>query len=90
MPERVLSSISYLFAHDLKLLSISSSINFQNNSDERYQWCVKNGLIFHTDKTKLICNTPYVYFLNSLVLECVLSIKDLVLLAKPNFSWTEH
>ena len=59
MPERVLSSICYLFADDLKLLSISSSINFQNDIDNVYQWSVKNGLIIHPDKTKVICNTPH-------------------------------
>ena len=63
MPERVLSSICYLFAQDLKLLSNSSSINLQNDSDNLYQWSLENGLICHPDKTKLICNTSHEYFL---------------------------
>ena len=86
MPERVLSSICYLFADDLKLLSISFSNNFQNDSDNVYQWFVENGL----GKTKLFCYTSSKYFLNSLVIKRVPSIKDLGLLAKPNLSWTEH
>ena len=59
MPERVLSSLCYLFAADLKLLSISSSINFQNDIDNVYQWSVENGLIIHPDKTNLFatCHT---------------------------------
>ena len=57
MPERVLSSICYLFADDLKLLSISSSIKIQNDIVNGYKWSVENGLIFHPDRTKHICNT---------------------------------
>ena len=90
MTERVLSSICYLFADDLKLLSISSSINVQNDIDNVYQWSVKIGLIVHPDKTKLNCNTPHVYFLNSLVIERVPSTKDLGLFVTPKLSWTEH
>ena len=90
MPELVLSSICYLFADDLKLVSISSSINFQNDIDNVYQWFVENGLIFHPDKTKLICLTPHEYFLNSLVIERVPSVKHLGLFVTPNLSWTEH
>ena len=90
MPERVLSSICFLFADDLKLLSFSSLINFQNDVDNVYQWSVEIGLLFQPDKTKLICNTPHEYFLNSLVIERVLSIKNLALFVTLNFSWTEN
>ena len=58
----------YLFADDLKLLSNSSSINFQSDIHNVYQWSVENGRI---------CNTPHEYTLNSLVIERVPSIKDL-------------
>ena len=84
IPERVLSSICYLFADDLKLLSILSSINFQNDIDNVYQWSVKKGLIFHPDGTQFFCNMPHKYFLNSLVIERVPSIKDLGLFVTPN------
>ena len=71
MPERVLSSVCYMFADDLKLLSISSSIIFQNDYDNFHEWSAENGYIFNPDKTKLICNTPHEYFLNSLIIERV-------------------
>ena len=90
MLERVRSSTCYLFADDLKFLSFSSSINFQNVFDNVYQWSVEIGLIFHLDKTRLICNTPHDFFLNSLVIERVPSIKDLGLFVTPNLSWTAH
>ena len=90
MPELVLSSICYLFADDLKRFSISSSINFQNFIDNVYQWSVKSGLIFHQDKTKFICNMPHEYFLISLVIERVPSIKDLGLFVTPNLTRIEH
>ena len=90
MPERVLSSICYLFADDLKIRSISSSINFLNDNDNVYQWSVGNGLKFYPDITKLIWNTPHEYFLNSLVIEHSTSIKDLGLFVTPNLFWTEH
>ena len=80
MPERVLSSICYLFADDLKIRSISSSINFLNDNDNVYHWSVGNGLKFHPDSTKLIWNTPHEYFINSLVIEHSTSIKTLAYL----------